>query len=362
MKTYGILMLFVGVNARTQTRIDELKMQIAELELDLQLESKSSILPDFDSCADAPILSWHIHLSFHANDPVNCSSALALRDLFISEFNIQVEVCPMGHLEPAESYDQICPFPLEYDADGPYSGTGPFDLPNFSFFIPATGELLNQAVQWWTQNKGPYSILVHPNSGCQDWDHGTWPMRAGPETTLNVPQGLACCHSGPSGCTCYVALFIPQDYSDDENTYCVYSDADTGAMSVIECVIEDYAQTSLFTTTNYTSDFAQIESFLTYPREDRCVAPLSGTCEEGSLLALMSCTEGDDTAINSTRLSYNVGLSMITLDACEGLCVAANSKTNELVVATCGTEGTKFDRLCAMAPNNVPVTCPDVNY
>lgn len=42
-------------------------------------------------------------------------------------------------------------------------GTGPFDLPNFSFFVPA--EYLATMVMWWSQHRSSFPLLVHPNSG-----------------------------------------------------------------------------------------------------------------------------------------------------------------------------------------------------
>jgi hypothetical protein len=192
-------------------------------------------------------------------------------------------------------------------------------------------------------------------------------MRSGPEMTLNVPQGLACCHSGPSGCTCYVAMFFATDIITDEDvkvgaegSMCLQGEADTGMVITTPCTIN--STNVMVSTTNYTSEFAQIEAFTTYPREDRCFGPRSQNCEEGSLLGLVSCTQGNDAAINSTRLSYDVGSSMIKMDACPGLCVGANATSNEVSIMKCGTFGTKFARRCGYAPNNTPMLCPDENY
>lgn len=74
LSKYAVLfcLLFFGTQAKKQSRIEELKIKIAELELELEHETKSSvILPDFSQCDYAPIMSWHIHLSFHANGTVN---------------------------------------------------------------------------------------------------------------------------------------------------------------------------------------------------------------------------------------------------------------------------------------------------
>lgn len=60
-------LLFLGTQATNQARIEDLKVKIAELEIELARETSSVILPDFTECDYAPIMSWHIHLSFHAN-------------------------------------------------------------------------------------------------------------------------------------------------------------------------------------------------------------------------------------------------------------------------------------------------------
>lgn len=322
---------------------------------DVLVQSTPGTLPDFTTCddQDSPpeLLSWHLHVNFHANDPTNTSFALSLRDDFLAAFGLPADECPMGHLQPAPGYSTICPFPLEYDADGPYAGTGPFDLPNFSFFVPPA--LLHEVMTWWTQHRGTLSLLVHPNSGCQDNDHTQWPASIGQPTTMNAPHGLACCHSGPAGCTCYVTLYL------GGNGLCVGGNADGRNVTLTACDEEDPNALVLWAETNFTDAFHQVEAFGWYPSADRCMAVTS--CEVGAPLTMVDCL--DESTANASLVAYNVGLGQLTADACDDLCVSvADGEGAAAVLAKCGKDGTALERRCAMAPHNTPVACPMEQY
>lgn len=309
------------------------------------------VLPDFTQCDDAPILSWHVHVNFHANDATNSSFALALRYQFMDAFGIDDDsICEMGHLQPAPDYDSICPFPLEYNEDGPYAGTGPFDLPNFSFFVPPA--LLHEVMAWWNQHRGTLSVFYHPNSGCQDNDHTIWPAHVGMPTTMNAPHGLACCHTGPPGCTCYVTLYIADD------NLCLIGDADEEVVTVTYCDEEDPTGTALWAETNFTNSFHQIEAFGWFPAANRCMAVPD--CEAGTPLNMVDCL--DEGTANTTLVSYNVGAGALVVDSCPGMCVASGGTNESAVLAACGDSGTAFERRCAMAPHNTPVACPMTQF
>lgn len=362
----------VGVEGRV-TALDQ---EIAQLTQERQLlrRKRPSLLPDFTLCDDTEdppqLLSWHVHVSFHANDPTSASFALGLRDRFVTVRNISRELCPMGHLQPAPAFGRICQFPLEYDAAGPYAGTGPFDLPNFSFFVPAG--LLAEVVSWWSQHRGPLSVLAHPNSGCQDHDHGTWPAAIGQPTTLNVPNGLACCHSGPPGCTCYTTVYTPPG----DGRRCLSAAASTGAVSVAGCDVSDPDGSKPWAHTNYSRSFSQLEAFLTFPRADRCLGiaprgisgkgsePPTATCAAGAELRLVSCTPDTDAEVNATRVSYVVsrGDGVLSLDGCPGQCVTRAKDGTTVAVGDCDEAESRWRRLCAMAPHTAPVPCPHEQF
>jgi len=170
--------------------------------------------PDFTSCDDIDtppkIISHHMHVIFHGADRASMAAALARRTEFLAAAGVNGTLCPMAHSDPAPTYSGICAFPFEFDPEAfPVRAGGPFEGPNFSFFLSDT--FLHFAVTWWQSKRryvgGELDVLVHANSGCQLNDHTAFAMWMGTKWEMNT-MGLACCLHGPAGCSCYDTYYI----------------------------------------------------------------------------------------------------------------------------------------------------------
>lgn len=72
---------------------------------------------------------------------------------------------------------------------------GPFPVAQWSAFI--LPENFSATVPWIMQNRGEYSALVHPNSGCEVEDHTVWPLWGGPSWGIDASAFSEDC----PGCT-----------------------------------------------------------------------------------------------------------------------------------------------------------------
>ena len=68
--------------------------------------------------------------------------------------------------------------------DADLEPAGPFPVANWSVFV--LPEHLEPMMQWMYQHKSQFSILVHPNSGCEVWDHSDWTFWSGPQYVLDM--------------------------------------------------------------------------------------------------------------------------------------------------------------------------------
>lgn len=64
---------------------------------------------------------------------------------------------------------------------GPF---GPFPLPEFAAYVPV--DYFAPVVQFYMQNRGPFSVFVHPNSGYERNDHGEWGLWMGETYQLDL--------------------------------------------------------------------------------------------------------------------------------------------------------------------------------
>eukprot|EP01099_Mayorella_cantabrigiensis_P005162 TRINITY_DN4046_c0_g1_i4.p1 TRINITY_DN4046_c0_g1~~TRINITY_DN4046_c0_g1_i4.p1 ORF type:complete len:168 (-),score=45.45 TRINITY_DN4046_c0_g1_i4:86-589(-) len=70
-----------------------------------------------------------------------------------------------------------------YDHNITDPGPGPWPSGEWSMFVPLS--YFAQTIPWFTQNHGEFSLLVHPNSGCEYEDHSIWALWAGEKWPLN---------------------------------------------------------------------------------------------------------------------------------------------------------------------------------
>ena len=73
--------------------------------------------------------SYHIHILFWQTNANSTAAALALRDSFAKEFNVQ-QHCPIEAGDPAPEQHTICYFNPDMEP------AGPFLTAQWSFFIP----------------------------------------------------------------------------------------------------------------------------------------------------------------------------------------------------------------------------------
>eukprot|EP00008_Paramoeba_atlantica_P014493 CAMPEP_0201500950 /NCGR_PEP_ID=MMETSP0151_2-20130828/83330_1 /ASSEMBLY_ACC=CAM_ASM_000257 /TAXON_ID=200890 /ORGANISM="Paramoeba atlantica, Strain 621/1 / CCAP 1560/9" /LENGTH=411 /DNA_ID=CAMNT_0047894425 /DNA_START=63 /DNA_END=1298 /DNA_ORIENTATION=+ len=128
-----------------------------------------------------PFRSYHVHVLFqpeHQSDAcTGYDEAMTLRDMFISEFNLN----PFDSNITCEGdFDQgrMCLFPV---ALVPF---GPFPVSQWAAFF--TLDDYAHVVPWMMQNRGPFSVFVHPNSGYERNDHHSWGVWMGQEWFLDL--------------------------------------------------------------------------------------------------------------------------------------------------------------------------------
>ena len=97
---------------------------------------------------------------------------MELRDQFINAFDLgnNAHNCTIDAGDPAPN-SPMCVFEVDWEP------AGPFVTAQYSFFIPKDD--LQRTQQWMMQNHGNYDVLIHPNSGCETFDHTIWAMWAG---------------------------------------------------------------------------------------------------------------------------------------------------------------------------------------
>jgi len=137
------------------------------------------IMPENMTCADLPpFQSYHIHVLFWQNNKESTTGALALRERFMSEFGLSdSQSCDDDHLgQPT----YLCMFYFNY----PYVSGTPFLTSDWSAFVPVS--YFAVTVPWIMSNRGPYDVLVHPNSGCEVSDHRDWPLWGGNKWELDL--------------------------------------------------------------------------------------------------------------------------------------------------------------------------------
>ena len=61
---------------------------------------------------------------------------------------------------------------------------GPFPSGEWSMFVPVS--YYANVIPWFTQNRGEFSFLIHPNTGCEYEDHSKWAMWSGAVWPLNM--------------------------------------------------------------------------------------------------------------------------------------------------------------------------------
>jgi aromatic ring-cleaving dioxygenase len=61
---------------------------------------------------------------------------------------------------------------------------GPFAIGEWSMYVPP--HYLSTVTPWFIQNRGDFSVLVHPNTGCEYEDHSNWAQWAGSPWNMDM--------------------------------------------------------------------------------------------------------------------------------------------------------------------------------
>ncbi|CAF1092439.1 unnamed protein product [Adineta ricciae] len=107
--------------------------------------------------------SWHIHVYFFHENVNVTTRALAIRQQFMSYFNIEkcLGNCFMGGI--FDNCTRMCVWDPVMGVDGPHPyGQWGVYLPN---------ELLMDTLSWMSANHGEFEVLFHPNTGEMVGDH-----------------------------------------------------------------------------------------------------------------------------------------------------------------------------------------------
>ena len=138
------------------------------------------------NCRATPsIISYHVHITYMLTNPDEVTAAESLRGLALEEFADLLgddPICQGTKEDESGRYDngRLCAI-----YDHPLNTTlGPFPIGEWSFFVPV--HYYNRVVPWFTQNRANFTLLVHPNTGCEYEDHSIWAHWTGPAWNLDM--------------------------------------------------------------------------------------------------------------------------------------------------------------------------------
>lgn len=122
-----------------------------------------------------PILSYHVHIVFNL---VDVEEALRLRDRTIEHLKEWLAPECTGRFDTG----RFCMI-RDHDFEKILI-EGPFPSGEWSIFVPPP--YLELVQTYLVQQRGPFSLLTHPNTGFMIPDHDEWAMWAGASWPLNM--------------------------------------------------------------------------------------------------------------------------------------------------------------------------------
>ena len=152
---------------------------------DLQPVLNQHDAPEVDCHENPHPMSWHVHITYMLTSPAQIAAAGLLRTKALTEFAELLgphPECQGTEEDRSGRYDngRLCAI---YD-HSLNTTLGPFPVGEWSFFVPV--HYFSTIVPWFTQNRGDFTLLVHPNSGCEYEDHSIWAQWTGPAWNLDL--------------------------------------------------------------------------------------------------------------------------------------------------------------------------------
>jgi len=124
------------------------------------------------------VISYHVHLTYTVFNPDSIKRAMVLREAARAAFKPFLGPDCDGRYD----YGYLCMI-ADHNFNTTLTG-GPFVSGEWSIFIPVP--YYNLVVPWMFQNRGNFSIVVHPNTGFEYEDHSIWAMWAGQVWALDM--------------------------------------------------------------------------------------------------------------------------------------------------------------------------------
>lgn len=124
------------------------------------------------------ILSWHIHIVFSLTNSEIYQRAMELHQKAREYFKDYVGPDCNGRFDNG----RLC-FIYDHDFDKILM-EGPFPSGEWSMFVPVS--YFNLVIPWFALNRGEFSYLVHPNTGCMWEDHSEWSFWVGQSWPIDL--------------------------------------------------------------------------------------------------------------------------------------------------------------------------------
>ena len=140
-----------------------------------------------------PAISWHVHIIYMLTNKAQTERAISFLNTVRNHFRDYLgRDCP-------NRYDntQFCVI-----TDHPLNTTleeGPFPIGEWSLWVPPA--YFGLVVPWMSQNRGEFTLLVHPNTGCPYEDHSDWAFWVGDKWNLDLSIFDKGEHNGERGHT-----------------------------------------------------------------------------------------------------------------------------------------------------------------
>ena len=162
--------------------------------------------------------SYHIHILFWQQNNASYTNALQLKSEFIKAFDVN-ESADCNDLNSTHNENPpLCIVDFDYPEPA-----CPFLTSEWAAFIPSD-DIFAKTVPWMMVNHAKYDmidVMVHPNSGCEIYDHRDWMFWMGNEWEID----LTCLHWDAPGynyfnCIDQAQLLMFDNNGMNYNNYC----------------------------------------------------------------------------------------------------------------------------------------------